>query len=369
MNILWLSWKDQTHPHAGGAEVVKTELCKRLVADGHTVTVITSSFTGAVPEEIIDGVRILRLGNRFTVYWLAYRYYKTHLRDWPDVIIDEINTIPFFASWYADQPVVLFVHQLAREIWFYEMMFPLSLIGYLCEPLYLRALAKTPVITVSQSTRDDLLRFGFAKSDISIISEGIALEPVTGPLETIQKFEQPTLLSLGSIRPMKQTKAIVHAFEIAKVEIPQLELILAGNTRSPYGEEVTKLISESPFAAAIHVVGMVSEEEKIRLMQRSHLIAVTSIKEGWGLIVTEANSQGTPAVVYNRDGLRDSVQNRHTGLIASENTPDGLADAIVLALTDTELYASLRHNAWIWSQDVTFARSYADFINILKKLY
>jgi glycosyltransferase involved in cell wall biosynthesis len=42
---------------------------------------------------------------------------------------------------------------------------------------------------------------------------------------------------------------------------------------------------------------------------------VTSVKEGWGLIVTEAGSQATPAIVYDVDGLRDSVTNRETGII------------------------------------------------------
>jgi len=44
--------------------------------------------------------------------------------------------------------------------------------------------------------------------------------------------------------------------------------------------------------------------QTIGLLQKSHVLAVTSVKEGWGLVVTEANPQGTPAVVYNVDGLR-----------------------------------------------------------------
>jgi hypothetical protein len=55
---------------------------------------------------------------------------------WADIVIDETNTIPFFAKYYVKEPHLMFFHQLCREIWFYQMRFPLSLIGYLLEPLY-----------------------------------------------------------------------------------------------------------------------------------------------------------------------------------------------------------------------------------------
>ncbi len=47
MNILWLTWKDYTHPLAGGAEVVLRELSRRLVADGHKVTFLTARHAGS----------------------------------------------------------------------------------------------------------------------------------------------------------------------------------------------------------------------------------------------------------------------------------------------------------------------------------
>ena len=56
----------------------------------------------------------------------------------------------------------------------------------------------------------------------------------------------------------------------------------------------------------------------------------TSVKEGWGLIVTEAGSQGTPAIVYDVDGLRDIVVESETGVIFnSKNKPEELAKKII----------------------------------------
>jgi len=371
MNFIWFTWKDIKHPLAGGAEVVNEELARRLVADGHSVLFVVGGFKGGAQEEERDGFKIIRLGNRYFVYLQAYRYYRKNLVGWADLVIDEINTVPFFAKFYVKEKNILFVHQLSRVIWFYEMFFPLSLVGYLLEPLYLRLLSDRQVITVSESSRQDLLEHGFKKENISIISEGIKLAPVRElesylPAGRQVKYEAPTILCLGAVRPMKRTLDIVEAFLIAKVNIPDLRFKISGDTSGKYGKKVLAKIHSSEYADAIEVLGRVSDEEKIELMKKSHVLAVASIKEGWGLVVTEAASQGTPAVVYNVDGLRDSVRHNETGLICKFNKPDYLALNIINILSDMANYERLRRNAWEWSREINFEKSYAEFLKFIK---
>ena len=371
MHIIWFNWKDRRNPQAGGAELVTEELAQRLVQDGHTVTLVVAGFHGAPAGEVVHGVQVVRVGSRYSVYWKAYRYYVRSHRDTADLVIDEMNTIPFFASWYARKPTFLFVHQLARQIWFYESWFPLNVIGYLLEPVYLWLLRASRVITVSESTKRDLMRFGFRADRISIISEGLdsELEPLTQQaLAAIQKFPQPILLSLGAIRPMKRTHHIGKAFEIAKQEIPKLQLIVAGAAVGRYGKRVLRMIERSPYASSISYRGPVSREEKIKLLQCSHLLCATSVKEGWGLIVTEAASQGTPAVVYDVDGLRDSVKDEVTGVVCKNKTPSGLAKGVVVMLgaaTSSAAYVVMREKARKWSNNIKFDQMYKDFISII----
>ncbi|EKD42909.1 MAG: glycosyl transferase, group 1 [uncultured bacterium] len=366
MKILWFKWKDTKHPRAGGAEIVGHELAKRLAKDGHEVIFITSKFENSLSEETIDGYKIIRVGNRFSVYWLAFRYYKKNLKGWADLVIDEVNTIPFFAKFYVKEKNILFIHQLCREIWFYEMIFPLSLIGYLAEPIYLWMLRNKFTITVSESSKNDLLKYGFNTENIKIISEGIEIEPIKN-LEQIKKYDNPTILSLGSIRSMKRTIDIVKAFEMAKEKITSLKLIIAGDSSLPYGQKVLKYISKSEFKEDITCLGKVNTTKKVELMQKVHLIAVTSIKEGWGLVVTEANSQGTPAIVYNVDGLRDSVQNGKTGIICEKNNPENLAKNIIDLLLNFQKYRQIQNQALDWSKTLNFDNSYKEFSAIIGK--
>ena len=364
MNILWLTWKDHQHPEAGGAEVVARELTARLLADGHKVTMLTCGYSGAPKREVLDGVEIIRVGNnRYTHSFQALAYYLRHLRGRYQLLIEEVNAAPYFSVLFERKAKkYLLYHQLEGPVWFYETKAPLSHIGhYALEPLASRLLAKsrTPVVTVSESTASDLVRHGFRPDRTHIISEGIEIEALPN-IDDVEKFEQPTLLCLGAMRAMKRTIDQIKAFEIAKAVVPELKLKIAGKSDGEYGQKVLAAIETSPYREDIEYLGKVSIDQKTELMRRSHLILQTAVHEGWGLTVTEAASQGTPAVVYDVNGLRDSVRHMQTGYVA-EQSPTALAYGIVKLLNHPSVYEEIRHNAWEWSKGITFDQSYADF--------
>jgi glycosyltransferase involved in cell wall biosynthesis len=369
MKILWLTWKDYTHPQAGGAEIVLRELSKRLVHDGHEVSFLTVRHTGSESQVMLDGINIIRVGtNRYAHPFQALAYYLRHLRKQYDIVIEVVNTAPYFAALFkGDSKMFVFYHQLAREIWFHELKKPFSYFGYhIIEPLatHLLSRAKAKLITISQSTLKDLEHFGFNTNNAHVISEGIEIEPLSEP-DSVSKFSQPTMLSLGAMRAMKRTIDQVKAFEKAKAKLPALKLIMAGQTDGPYAQTVLDYVRNSPFAKDIAIEGKVSRARKEELMRRSHVVILTSVKEGWGLVVTEANSQGTPAVVYDVDGLRDSVRDKETGIICKTN-PAALADGIIELLSDPVRYEQIRHAGWEWSRSITFEKSYSDFKEALE---
>ncbi len=371
MKILWLAWKDKNHPGAGGAEVVMHELSDRLLRDGHQVTILTARYPGAPQRETLGGIEIIRVGNnRYLHPFQAFYYYLRHLRGSFDEVIETVNTAPYFAAFFNNngKKPLLFYHQLARKIWHYEAPLPISHLGYwIIEPLSTFALGKagTTTMTVSRSTKADLKRFGFRDDKVHIVGQGIHIRPAAN-LDTIQKYSRPTILSLGAARGMKRTVDQVKAFEIAKKRLPDLAMMLVGDTKGRYGQQLLEYIAKSPYKKDITHLGRVSSEKKIEVMQRCHLITVTSVKEGWGLIVSEAASQGTPAVVYNVDGLRDSVKHDQTGIITDVN-PSALADGIISILQQPKRYEAMRQAGWEWSKELTFDKSYDNFMSVLQK--
>lgn len=367
--VLWLTWKDHKHPEAGGAEVVARELTTRLAAEGHDVTILTCGYQGAATREAVDGITFIRVGHsRYLHPFQALSYFARRLRGKFDVIIEEVQGCAPYYAVCIDRKAkrFLFYHQLARLNWLYEVPKPLSYLGYgVLAPVATRlaSLSKVPVVTVSNSTRQVLAGYGMHPDRSHIISEGLHFDPLSS-LDGISKYDRPTLLSFGAMRAMKRTIDQVKAFEIAKRQIPELQMKLAGSSDSTYGQKVLEYIRNSHYASDIEYLGKVSVEQKAQLMQQSHVILVTSVEEGWGLIVSEANGQGTPAVVYDVSGLRDSVRNDETGLVTAAN-PQALAQAAVRLLEDANLYERLRERAWQWSKELTFDKSYQDFKQIV----
>lgn len=364
MNILWFSWKDIKHPLAGGAETVSNQLMQHLVNDGHKVRLITAGYKNSTSHQFVNGIEIIRVGGRLTVFLKAFWLFRRKFSNWPDIIIDEMNTIPFGCAFYSRKKTVLLTYQLARKVWFYQMPIPISVIGYVLEPVYLFLLSRVykTVLTESESTRVDLARFGFAKDKIHIIRVGTELSPVD---KLSPKKDLDTVLILGAIRPMKQTLDAVKAFELARDSKQSLKLVIAGDNNGNYAKKVISYCEKSRHRSAINILGRVTRAEKIQLIQESAIILVTSIKEGWGLIITEANSQGTPAIAYDTDGLRNSIINNKTGLLTKVRDIEAMAMAINALLSDKAAYQKMRRNAYELSKQFTFENSYLDFTRSL----
>jgi len=360
VHFVWLSWKDIRHPEAGGAELVSDRIRQNLVKDGHTVTLITAAYSGSKSVENVNGVQTIRQGGKLSVYMKARQSYKK-ISEPVDMIIDEMNTIPFFGCFYpGSAKKVLLTYQLARSVWFYQIIFPLSIIGYIVEPLYLRLLSKryVMVLTESESTKSDLQNYGFKAASIKVFRVGME---TNRPVQLPKTPSDNNILFLGALRPMKRPIDAIRAFESARDDNPTLTMTLAGNTSGSYAKKVIAYVDKSRHRGLITMAGRVSEAEKIELLRNADAILVTSIKEGWGLIVTEANSQGTPAVVYDTDGLRDSVLKDKTGKIVPSGDFAAMGATLNALLEDPKKYSEIRKNAFEHSKQFTFKNSYYDF--------
>jgi glycosyltransferase involved in cell wall biosynthesis len=86
---------------------------------------------------------------------------------------------------------------------------------------------------------------------------------------------------------------------------------------------------------SVKITGRVDNKTKTDLMAKAWLMLQTSQREGWGLAVIEAGDCGTPSVVYDVEGLRDSVCDKVTGLVVQPNITR-LASATIELLSDRE---------------------------------
>lgn len=367
MRILILNWKDITHPQAGGAETVIHELAKRLVKEGHDVNFLTSSPSPTSAKYLlIDGIKIIRVGeSKFFHSFQAANYYKKNLKNKFDIIIECVNTAPYFINLFkGNEKVFLFYHQLAREIWFYETSFPLSIIGYLLEPIYtwVQSLFKNNVITVSNSSKKDLMKYGFKKDLIHIITQGTNIE---SPANCAVRNAHNPILHLGSLRSMKRPVHALRAFAQCAVRSSQLTMIIAGSGPKKEVKKLKEFVKKNKLENKVEFMGKVDEVTKLDLFENAFVLIVPSLKEGWGLVVTEAAKFGTPSIVYDVDGLRDSVIDGVTGFVVENKRPEKIAEKIEYLKANSDVYEEFRKNCIEHTKSNTFDNSYADFKRIL----
>ncbi len=299
MRILILTWRDLANPLAGGAEVYTEQVAKRWAAEGHQITLFAAAVADRPVVEKVDGYTVVRGGNRYTVYRKARTWWKrVGQYQGYDLVIDMINTVAFEAhKWIKDVPTVAFIHQTCEEIWAHNAPWPASLLGrYVLEPKWLKSYRGQRVLAVSQSTKDSIARFGV--TDVTVVPEGFD-PPATIP--DVAKADRPTLVWCARHVPYKRPIDAIEAFEIARKQIPNLQLWMLGG-----GPELDK--TRAAAVEGVTVFGRVSEEEKAELMAAAHAHIATSVREGWGLVVSEAAAVGTPTISYDVPGLRDSTR-------------------------------------------------------------
>lgn len=363
MRILILNWRDIKHPLAGGAEISTHEHAKGWIKAGHKVIHLSSEVAGRKSRELIDGIQIVRRGNHYTVHLYAFFYYLRHLRGRIDLAVDEFHFLPFFTPLYVKEKKLAFIHETAEEVWFKNQSFPFNILGFFLEPLFFKFYKSIPFITVSDSTKRDLIRFGINKRNIHVIHNGVK---VMG--SAAHKEKTPTILYLGRLAKDKGTEDAISAFYAFHKILKKSKLWVVGKEeKSGYLKELKNKVKDLHLDKKVRFFNHVSEIKKFNLLKRAWILIHPSIKEGWGLTVIEAASQGTPAIAYNVSGLRDSIINNRTGLL-SNKTPDDLADKILILFQDRELYKRLSKNALTWSKKFSWKDSTRKSLDLINSL-
>lgn len=361
MNILWINHRDPKHPQAGGAEVHIREVAKRLVKRGHRVTLICERFHGSSAQDTIDGIEIKRIGNKYTIHLIAPIVVSKSAKNY-DIIVDDIaHAVPWWSSFLARKPVigiVLHVHQAVASV---ELSFPLSSIVKVTE----RSIkyAYDNLITISYSTKEDLMNYlQISEHEIKVIYLGIDHEVYCPGNE---KFQQPTILWVGRIKKYKNLDHLIMAFGIVKKRISHARLIIVGT--GDYESEARRLACELGLTDIVFL-GKVKDVEKLELLRKSWILAITSMIEGWGVSILEAAACATATVGYDAGAIKEAVIDGRTGLLAKYGDITELADKICLILTDEKFRDKLSNGALVYSRNFDWDRTADETIKVVEEI-
>lgn len=344
--ILVLNERDPVNPMTGGAETHVFEIFGRLAARGHDVTLLAASFPGSASEEIVQGVRVRRLANRYLYYFVVPWVARREAARGKDVVVDVLNKLPFFSPWLVPLPCLAIVHHLFGTTAFRQVPLPVALVSWLLEKLIPAAYRRVPVLAISPSTKTDLIERGLGADRIHVVPPGIDRDSHR-PLDDGSERE-PLVLWIGRLEPYKRADLVIDAMAAVREAVPGATLVIVGAGSARVALEARA--GKRGLEHCVRFTGFVSEAEKIAWIRRAAVLVQTSEKEGWGMTVIEANVCNTVAVASNVPGLRDSVRDGQSGLLFEYGDLDGLVRALVRVLTDTELRKRLVRDGRAWGE-------------------
>jgi glycosyltransferase involved in cell wall biosynthesis len=332
LRILAANWRDLRNPEAGGAETHLHEILTRLAARGHEITLLAAGWPGCAAEDTYDGLRVLRTGGANTGNWaimgLARRLLK---QESFDVIVEDVNKIPFFLPWLSRLPHLLVIPHLFGPTVFRETNPIFGTYVYLPELLIPRVYRRSRVLAISPSTRDDLVARGMDPARVEVSYCGFDAAPYDLPSPP-PRDETPRIVHLGRLRKYKGTEFVLRAFARIREELPDARLEIVGG--GPDRPALEKLGVQLGLDDSIRFHGHIPLPEMVDLLYRCHLFLNASPKEGWGLTVVEAGACGLPCVAADSPGLRDSVVDGETGLLVPCGDAPAMATAALSLLRD-----------------------------------
>lgn len=329
-----LAWRDLDDADAGGSEVHADEFMSRWAAAGLSVLHRTSHAVGRPSEDRRHGYDVVRRGGRMSVF-ARVPWSETFGRMGRyDALVEIWNGVPWFSPVWCRRPRVLVLHHVHGPMW--DQMFPrpLAALGRwlesgLAPPFYRR----TPTVTTSHDTRDELLELGWRPELVRTGPVGVDewFRPVDGDWFAT-KSPNPSVLVVGRQAPVKRMETVLAAAERARHSVPDLTVTFVGD--GPERDRLVAWVDAHDATSWVDFAGRVDRTELRERYRRAWLVASASLAEGWGLALTEAAGCGTPAVASDISGHRCSVVDGSTGLLVPI---ERMHEAFVAVLTDESL--------------------------------
>lgn len=356
MHVLFLSQFFSTTK--GGGEYVFSTLAKKLAENEHKIWVITNKiegenydsqknvniifvppnlqYKGGIPPSFSDNFAYLT--NSFIK---GYKIIKKEKID----LIHSNNFSPALTgsllSSFTKVPHITTVHDVVSlcgsnfwENWAQQS--GVSRINSFLGPIFEKFLFKLKldyIHAVSESTKDDLLKFG-AKKPIRVINNAIEIPDNNYKVEN--KFQ---FVCINRLVFYKNLEVVFRAIKKVKQKEPKIKLMIVGD--GPQRISLESLSKKMSLEQNIEFKGFVTSKEKEEILAKSNALLFPSVCEGFGLVILEAFSQKKPVLVSDIRPMSDIVSHKKTGFVLNPNNEDDWAEAILELINNLEFSSEM----------------------------
>jgi len=325
----------------GGAEKRVYELAKRLALRGHEVHWYSIGWWWTEKDEkdmIMDGIHLHGVSKPVELYSDNRRSIKEAIifglklfsplsKESFDVV--DCQGFPFFSCFTAKIHSIMGKSNLIitlLEVWgdyWYKYLGKSGIFGKIVERLMLGLTDN--IITVSKKTESDLKSIINSKKSI-IIPAGIDFNHIT---KVQPSNEKSSVIFAGRLIKEKNVDVLINSIDTIKKKIPDIKCMIIGE--GPEELRLKKLVNDLQIEDNIIFTGfMENYDDLIGYMKSSRVFVLPSTREGFGIVVIEANACGIPVVVVDHEmnAARDLVQDGVNGFKTKLSQED-MADSII----------------------------------------
>ena len=348
----------------GGGERVYRRMAELLATRGSTVTYVTRTgrrpgqgarFTvaGVWSGDIADADGTRTTSSAVGFAFALFRYFVRHRADYDLVVVAALPVLNVFAVRLALLGTRSVVATDWLEIWTWRKWRDYSgpVVGTIAFVLQSLGVHIGRIQTVNSRFTADRLRRYRRRADpmvlglVDLVGETDAAAHVDGP---------PYALFVGRHIADKRLGSLPAAIAVARAEVPDLVAVIAGS--GPETDAARRAADAVGVAGVTRFVGRVGDDELAELFAGAAVLVNPSAREGFGLVVAEAASHGTPSVVVagEDNAAAGLVVDGENGFVAESVASEALGQAIVRAVQGG---TGLRRSTAAWFERERHARS------------
>lgn len=350
MNILLISEFFPTGKDlrfSGGVEA-RTYFVAKNLAKNHKVSVICIREPNTKAREILNGIRIIRVGSQIpynagsgkNINPLSIlRFIKQAINEGAKSDAQIVDGGNFIAHFIARQigakkkiPVVYWYPDVFIGKWIKTSGLISGISGYIVEKLNLSRGADY-FIAISKTTKDKLIKNGVSSKKVDVVYCGIDKDEFKNK---ISKSPNPKIITVSRLVHYKRIRDLVIAFALVSKKIPKAHLEIIG--RGPERKSLDDLIRNLKLERRITFKSDLKRYELLEEIKSSTIFCMPSETEGFGISIIEAAASGVPYVVSNIEVFKEVTKNGLGGLLFQTGDIKELAAKIEKLLNDAKLY-------------------------------
>lgn len=335
---------DRVYPYfKGGVEKRYWDIAKRLIKRGHEIHIYTGQWPKMKKNEIVDGIYlhgVYKVGNFYVDGKKSIKeslLYTIKLlpvllkADFDVIDCDQFPLIHIFSvkliSILRKKRIILTWSEVWDKYWF-EYIGWKGLFGYLTEKIVTRLPNK--IVSISKHTTNRLI------SQVKINPSKIVTIPVGIDFEKINKIKPSKnildIIFAGRLLSHKNVDVLIKSVDLLRSKNPNIKCLIIGN--GPEKKRLEKMVMSLGLSKNVLFLDFLKNHNDLyALMKSSKVFVLPSTREGFGIVVLEANACGIPVIAVNHkdNAARDLVKEGKNGFI-SKFSDKFLAEKILKAL-------------------------------------